>query len=104
MFSIIAPKTCPAMRGAKLIGEFYFMKDSYSEYYKQIRTNAENNWPKWKKEAYNKDFATSKHARKFEISEAEVKKYDLGGLAKNDITFDNKDIEFWEGTYDDMIG
>ena len=80
------------------------MKENYSEYYKQIRTNAEKNWPNWKKEAYSRDFATSKHARKFKISEAEVKKYDLGDLAKKDIDFNSKDVEFWEGTYDGMVG
>lgn len=47
------------------------MRDDYSEYYKQIRKNAEETWPRWKKEAYNKEFATSKHARKLEIKEGD---------------------------------
>ena len=74
------------------------MKENYSDYYKQIRVNAEKNWPNYKKEAYNKDIATSKHARKFEINEAEVKQYSLDGLAKRDISFNVEDIKFWENT------
>ena len=41
--------------------------NGYSAYYLTIRTNAEKNWPLWRKVAYNRDFAVSTHAKKFEI-------------------------------------
>ncbi len=42
-------------------------QNGYSEYYVAIRTNAEKNWPQWRKVAYNRDFAVSTHAKKFEV-------------------------------------
>lgn len=42
-------------------------QNGYSEYYVSIRNNAEQNWPQWRKKAYNSDFAVSTHARKFEV-------------------------------------
>lgn len=44
----------------------------YSAYYVAIRTNAERNWPQWRKAAYNRDFAVSTHAKKFEIATKKV--------------------------------
>lgn len=43
--------------------------------------------PNWKKEAYNRDFATSKHARKFGTSGTDP---------------DDRTTEFWECIYEDM--
>ena len=44
-------------------------KGNYSKDYGTIRTNAEKNWPQWKKEYYNDSFAKSSHAIKFELKE-----------------------------------
>lgn len=38
----------------------------YSQEYKTLRENAEK-WPTWRKQYYNENFATSKHAKKFVI-------------------------------------
>lgn len=46
--------------------------NGYSAYYVAIRTNAERNWPQWRKAAYNRDFAVSTHAKKFEIETKKV--------------------------------
>ena len=42
-------------------------RNSQTKVHSAIRTNAEKNWPQWKKEYYNNDFATSSHAIKFEL-------------------------------------
>lgn len=40
------------------------VKSGYSEDYKRIRNDAEQNWPEWKIDAYNENFAVSIHAKK----------------------------------------
>lgn len=51
------------------------MKDNMSslkhaKLYQELCTEI-NNWPAWKKKAYNEEFAKSTHAEKLEISDYE---------------------------------
>ena len=54
-------------------------KKDYSKEYLFIRQQAETKWPNWKKEYYNENFATSKHAKKLSIGDniMEDKKYKI---------------------------
>ena len=45
--------------------------DTYSEDYNQIKVHA-TEWPDWKKEAYNRNFATSKNAKKLDGSDTPI--------------------------------
>lgn len=38
------------------------------ETYEKVKSDINNEWPKWKKEAYNEMFAVSAHAQKISIS------------------------------------
>lgn len=49
------------------------MISNYSQEYKQIKYNAEHNWPQWKIDYYNKYFATSSHAKKIAHNEKSLK-------------------------------
>lgn len=45
--------------------------DTYSEDYNQIKVHA-TEWPDWKKEAYNRNFATSKNAKKLDVNDTPI--------------------------------
>lgn len=41
-------------------------RESYSENYKFVRSDAESKWPAWKVSTYNANVAVSAHAKKVE--------------------------------------
>ena len=45
------------------------LRESYSESYKSVRTDAELRWPAWKVSTYNSNVAVSAHAKKLASKE-----------------------------------
>lgn len=50
-----------------VFGYLDISEDGHSKEYHQIRKEAETEWPAWKREAYNNQFATSAHSKKLLI-------------------------------------
>ena len=58
-------------------------KKKYSEDYCCVRAEAEQ-WPDWRKEYYNCNFATSKNAKKLNVGENKMSKLELNGIWDNE--------------------